>query len=93
MITVVEKYIIKPKKIGAFKIIINEIIEETRKENGCISYELNEEISDCNNIFTLIAKWECEDDIKEHNKSIHIKFLMPQIDRYKEDIEELDIAI
>lgn len=87
MITVIGKYVIKPRKITAFKTIINEIIEESRKEKGCVSYELNEEISDCNNIFTLIEKWESEEDVKAHNNSIHIKFLMPQLNSYKEELE------
>ena len=55
MLTVVAKAIVKEEKIEEFKKYADEIIKETRKEEGNISYNLYED-SKNSNILTLILK-------------------------------------
>ena len=46
------------------------LVEETRKEQGCISYELFNELGNENNI-TLIEEWESLEDLNKHTKTTH----------------------
>jgi quinol monooxygenase YgiN len=44
------------------------MIEPTKKENGCLSYEAFLDIED-NNVFSLIEGWENREDLKQHLRS------------------------
>ena len=58
---------------------IEELIECTRQENGCISYELFKLLEDPN-IMTFIETWESKECLDAHLKSEHFQRLFPQID-------------
>ena len=45
MITIVAKLILKPGKKEDFKVLTEELRRESRKEKGCISYNLYEDIN------------------------------------------------
>ncbi|WP_416706401.1 putative quinol monooxygenase [Acinetobacter sp. 197] len=55
-----------PLVIDAFKVLVNM----TRKENGCLQYELHQEIY---NPSTLIffEKWKTMEDLEDHLKTVH----------------------
>ncbi|WP_319372120.1 putative quinol monooxygenase [uncultured Ilyobacter sp.] len=78
MITVVAKSVLKDGKTEEFKNLTKELIEETRKEKGCIEYILYEDIEN-EGTFTFIEKWEDIDCLKAHFESAHFKKLGPQL--------------
>ena len=60
-----------PDKINELKSICTGLIEPTRKEEGCISYELYQ---DTNNpgIFTFIERWKSQEHLDIHLKTPHL---------------------
>jgi quinol monooxygenase YgiN len=47
------------------------LIEPTRKENGCISYELYQDSANAG-IFTFVEEWESREHLDVHLKSPHL---------------------
>ncbi len=86
MITVVAKSVLKEDKVVEFKKLTEELIEETRKEKGCIDYALYEDIEN-EGIFTFIEKWEDMDCLKAHFESAHFKKIGLQIGELRKSRE------
>lgn len=76
MIIITAKCILKDNKKEEFIKVAQEMIEETNKEVGCISYDLYEDIND-ENIVTFIEEWESREAIERHNNSEHVKRIVP----------------
>ncbi|GAA0733646.1 putative quinol monooxygenase [Clostridium oceanicum] len=78
MINIVAKNIVKEGKIEEFKALALKLIKESRKEEGCIEYNLYEDIKN-SNILTFIEKWKDEEAINLHNKSEHFTSIVPKL--------------
>lgn len=61
----------KADKIEELKAILLSIIEPTRKEAGCISYELLQNSSDSAD-FTFVETWDSAAALDAHMKSPHL---------------------
>lgn len=83
MITIVAKNSIKPGKTEEFKALAERLINESRKERGCISYNLYEDSSN-GNILTFIEVWENGEAINLHNSSEHFTSIVPKFGELKE---------
>lgn len=46
-------------------------IEETRKEKGCISYDLLESVTD-ETAMVFVERWETRADVTAHSQSAHL---------------------
>jgi quinol monooxygenase YgiN len=87
MIKVVCKAVLKPDvKIEEYLIIAREVISETRKEKGCISYTLHEDINEPT-ILTMLEEWVDEEAINKHNKSEHVLKIVPELRKLRESTE------
>ena len=62
--------------------LLDEMIEKTRQEDGCIAYELYEDINKPNTL-AFIEEWESMDKLKAHFESEHFKRIIPQVAEYK----------
>lgn len=90
MITIVAKRIVKADKIAEFIAMVEPLINESRKENGCISYSLFQDINNAN-ILTFIEEWESEEAIKLHNSSTHFTTIVPKLADYREAPPEVTL--
>jgi len=90
MITIVAKSIIKPGRKEDFKILTEKLIKESRKEIGCISYNLYEDINHPN-ILTFIEEWKNEEAIKLHNVSKHYTGIVPKLSELREGKTEINL--
>ncbi|RLL41332.1 antibiotic biosynthesis monooxygenase [Oceanobacillus piezotolerans] len=87
MIKVVCKVKLKPGvKIEEYLIMAREVISETRKEKGCITYTLNEDSHDPT-ILTMLEEWVDEEALNEHNKSEHVIKIVPELKKLRESTE------
>lgn len=78
MIKIVAKFTVKEDKIEEFKNIAGELVAETRKEKGCISYELFQELNDAKGL-TFIEEWENQDTLDCHMESKHFNEIFPKL--------------
>ncbi|WP_342507899.1 putative quinol monooxygenase [Sporosarcina sp. FSL K6-2383] len=87
MIKVVAKAKLKPGvKVEDYLRIAREVISETRKEKGCITYTLHEDINDPT-ILTMLEEWENEEAIHLHNKTEHVLKIVPELRKLRESTE------
>ncbi|HQK54515.1 MAG TPA: putative quinol monooxygenase [Sedimentibacter sp.] len=86
MIKVVAKgYFLEGKAEEAIK-LYEELVEKTRKEEGCISYSLFRDIED-DSILTMIEEWESKDALDKHFKTEHFTRLVPMIGKLRKSSE------
>lgn len=69
---VVARIIARPDRVDDVRSLLSELIEPTRKEPGCIVYELLQNKSDPTD-FTFVEEWESDDALDYHAVSEHIK--------------------
>ncbi|MGG3467385.1 putative quinol monooxygenase [Neobacillus pocheonensis] len=66
--------------------IAREVISETKKEKGGITYSLHQDINDPT-ILTMLEEWEDEDALNQHNKSEHVLKIVPELRKLRESTE------
>ncbi|NRT73932.1 putative quinol monooxygenase [Clostridium beijerinckii] len=76
MIKIVAKSVIKTEQIEKYLTLAKELVDKSRKEEGCISYSLFQDIND-SSIFTFIEEWKDEKAINLHNNSEHFTRIVP----------------
>ena len=90
MVKVVAKFVIQKDKIDEFKDTIPKIIAETRKEAGCIAYQLFQDVKDAN-VLTLLEEWESLEALDRHMKTTHFVEEIPKLTALQE--KELEINV
>lgn len=88
---------IKPGSLPAILEAVAPCIEATRKEQGCISYDLHQSVTD-ENTLVFVERWESTDALNAHFETPHLiawrdagsPFLL---DRRIEIIENADVEI
>lgn len=71
MIYVVATLTIKPGSLEALREPAAACMAETRKEKGCISYELFASLADPEKL-GFIEQWETREDLTAHSKQPHL---------------------
>ena len=77
MIKIVATNYIKKDKKDDFLKLAKDLILESRKEAGCIAYDIYESID--GKCLTFIEEWKDEEAIKSHNNSNHFKTIVPKL--------------
>ncbi|MDQ3819736.1 MAG: antibiotic biosynthesis monooxygenase [Acidobacteriota bacterium] len=68
----------KPDKVGEVHELLRGLVEPTRKEVGCLSYELLQNRKDPTD-FTFIEEWESDSAFDDHSATSHIKAVGPKL--------------
>jgi len=68
----------KPEKAVEVRELLCGLIEPTRKESGCISYELLQNREDPTD-FTFVEEWESDAAFESHAASDHIEAIGPKL--------------
>lgn len=90
MIHVVAKNYILPEKVDEVKGLSVELIAETRKEDGCVFYDLFQDFMDPT-ILTFIKQWESKAHLDAHMKTAHFARLVPEIGKCAAKEGEINI--
>lgn len=87
MIKVVAKAKLKPcVSVEDYLIQAKELVAETRKEEGCITYALHQDIND-SSIVTMLEEWVDEESLNQHNQTDHVKRIVPGLRELRESSE------
>lgn len=82
MIKVVAKGVFQKESLQEVIALYQELIAESRKEQGCLSYELYQDMDNpC--IMTVLETWENKACLDAHSVSAHFKRLVPEIGKYR----------
>jgi len=80
---------LKPQYIQEVLSAIHKVVDETRKEEGNISYDLHENVNN-QLVYTIFEVWKSQEAIDLHNASAHFNEFKNAIEG---KIEKLDIDI
>lgn len=87
MIKVVCKIKLKPGvTVEEYLVLAREVISETRNEEGCITYTINEDINDPT-ILIMLEEWTDEEALDRHNKTEHVLKIVPELRKLRENTE------
>ena len=78
-VRVVARFIALPDHQEELRLILTDLVEPTRQEDGCISYELlqnQEDPTDC----VFVEEWESEALLNAHLESPHINEVDAKLD-------------
>ncbi|URZ17802.1 putative quinol monooxygenase [Clostridium felsineum] len=78
MLKIVAKFVINEDKVNEFKEYAAKLAAETRKEDGCISYQLLQN-NDNSEMLIFIEEWKDQDAINKHNNSKHFVEILPKL--------------
>ena len=90
MIKVVAKSFAKPDKLDRILELSAEMVEKTVKEEGCIKYELFQDIK-APEVLVIIEEWESEEALSRHMASEHFTRIVPQLNELREKASEVNI--
>jgi quinol monooxygenase YgiN len=74
-IHIVARIVAQEDKVVEVKELLLSLIEPTRKEEGCISYQLLENKKDPTD-FTFVEAWASQDAINEHFATSHVQAVL-----------------
>ncbi|MDH1700425.1 putative quinol monooxygenase [Comamonas terrigena] len=82
MLKVIAQDFIRPEHIATVLPLYRELVEKTRQEPLCLSYELFVDQKDPGH-FTFIETWPDRAALDTHCATEHFQRLVPQIDRHQ----------
>ena len=62
----------RPDKVGEVRELLGGLVEPTRRESGCVSYELLQNRADPTD-FTFVEEWESDADLEAHFATEHLQ--------------------
>jgi quinol monooxygenase YgiN len=75
---VVARIIALPESVAEVRSWLSDLIEPTRNEPGCVSYELLQNQSDATD-FTFVEEWASGDALDAHLKSAHLQNVVSRV--------------
>lgn len=91
MIKIVAKNFIQEGKSSDFIALAKRLVEATNKnDEGCLKYELFQEISNPN-ILTIIEEWQNQETLEKHMVSDHFKEIVPLLNSFAEKQGEINM--
>ena len=76
MVKIVAKNYIQEGKFDEVVALYKELVEKTRVEEGCIKYELFQDLNDARTV-TMIEEWDSMEALAAHEKSEHFTRILP----------------
>jgi quinol monooxygenase YgiN len=70
-IRIVARFVARPETVEEVRAVLLALLEPTRKEPGCVSYELLHNMADPTD-FTFLEEWADEAAINAHMKTPHL---------------------
>ena len=90
MIKVVARSRVKPDKVSEYKALAARLVVVTRKDKGCISYSLYQDVHD-EFMFSFIEEWHDGDSLAAHLQSKHFNAIVPLLNELREGETETHV--
>lgn len=78
MIRIIAQFNIKPENINEAVSLLSELVAETLKEKGCISYELLQDVAS-KELLIISEQWESQVALDKHSASHHFTTIVPKV--------------
>jgi quinol monooxygenase YgiN len=91
MIKVIAKQFVKSGKLEEFLPVAKHLVEETtKKDAGCIRYEMYQDLNDPL-VVTVMEEWESQEALDKHMKASHFVDSIPKIGACCEKPAEINL--
>ncbi len=77
-VRVVVRITARPEKVEELKALLRGLVEPTRREKGCVSYQLLQNKADPTD-FTFVEEWESDAAIDSHFETPHVQEALSKI--------------
>lgn len=84
MVCVFASGTVKDENAEKYITLAKEMVAETVKEDGCISYELVKR----GNLYVFFERWESQAHLDAHRNTPHFKTIIPQLVELRETSNE-----
>jgi len=91
MVKVIAKFFVKEDKVEEFLKLANVLVEESRKETGCVSYNLLQDVSNPQTLI-MVEEWESAGILKTHMASVHFTSIIPKMSLLQFQKEEITVC-
>ena len=71
-VRVVAHFVANPESVEDVKRYLSAMVDPTRAEEGCVTYELLQNADDPTD-FTFVEEWSSKSDLDHHARSEHIR--------------------
>jgi quinol monooxygenase YgiN len=71
-VRVVARVVARPGKVNELRALLRGLVEPTRRESGCVTYELLQNTTDPTD-FTFVEEWRSEKELDAHLQSPHLR--------------------
>jgi quinol monooxygenase YgiN len=86
-VTMIARLVPKPEKVEELRKILQNFVERTRAERGCVAYHLHS-YEDHGTAFAFYEIWRSQADLDEHMKTPHISaFMERELDLLQKPVE------
>lgn len=91
MVKVIAKFFVKEDKVEEFLKLASVLVEESRKEEGCVSYNLLQDVSNPQTLI-MVEEWESAKILKTHMASAHFTSIIPEMSLLQFRKEEITVC-
>jgi quinol monooxygenase YgiN len=78
----------RAETVSEVRELLSSLVEPTRKESGCIIYELLQNTEDPTD-FTFVEEWETNEALAIHLASDHLKAIGPKLEPFVTDLPDI----
>ena len=93
-VRVVARIVARPGKMEELLAVLHDLVEPTRKEPGCVTYELLQNKTDPTD-FTFVEEWRSEEALDAHLQSPHLqeaRLRLPDLSAADPDIRRYTVV-
>lgn len=91
MLQTVSKIYVKEDQINEFIEVFRGMVDPTKKENGCIQYEMYQDEENPSTLIVL-EQWGSRDDFDNHMKSEHLERILPKMGEFMRKEAEANLC-
>jgi len=91
VVQTISKIYVKQDSVNEFIELFKAMIEPTKKEAGCIQYDMYQDEEDAT-ILIVLEQWESRESFDQHLESEHFKEIGPKMSELMAKESELNVA-
>ncbi len=89
MIRITARHVVKKEHIAKYQKLVKELVDATRKEDGCVMYTSNQSLKD-ERVHCFIEEWRDQVALDKHAASEHFRRIVPQFPELFDGAELVD---
>lgn len=81
-----------PDHVSAVRELLSGLVEPTRKESGCVTYQLLQNRKDPTD-FTFVEEWQNDSAFEAHLSSAHVQQALPKLESITAEPPDIRVCV